>query len=43
MRRSLLKAFRGIFEVKEAGYYYLNMRYKQSELINGQSARRLEN
>ncbi|MFQ8952609.1 MAG: hypothetical protein ACLR56_06115 [Oscillospiraceae bacterium] len=30
------------FEVKEAGYYYLNMRYKQSELINGQSVRRLK-
>lgn len=30
------------FEVKEAGYYYLNMRYRQSELINGQSVRRLK-
>ena len=30
------------FEVKEAGYYYINMRYKQSELVNGESFRWLK-
>lgn len=30
------------FEVKTSGYYYLNFRFKQSELINGDSFRRLK-
>ncbi len=30
------------FKVKKTGYYYLNFRFKQSELINGDSFRRLK-
>ncbi len=30
------------FEVEESGYYYINMRYKQSELVNGESYRWLK-
>ena len=30
------------FSVEKAGYYYINMRYKQSELINGESYRWLK-
>ena len=30
------------FEVETSGYYYLNFRFKQSELINGDSFRRLK-
>ena len=30
------------FNVEKAGYYYINMRYKQSELINGESYRWLK-
>ncbi len=30
------------FDVQEAGYYYINMRYKQSELVNGESYRWLK-
>lgn len=30
------------FEVKESGYYYINMRYKQSDLVNGESWRWLK-
>lgn len=30
------------FEVKEAGYYFINMRYKQSDLVNGESWRWLK-
>ena len=30
------------FKVKKSGYYYLNFRFKQSELINGDSFRRLK-
>ncbi len=30
------------FEVEESGYYYINMRYKQSDLVNGTSYRWLK-
>ncbi len=30
------------FDVEKSGYYYLNMRYKQSELVNGESWRWLK-
>ncbi|MBQ6826324.1 MAG: extracellular solute-binding protein [Clostridia bacterium] len=30
------------FEVEKSGYYYLNFRFKQSELVNGDSFRRLK-
>ena len=30
------------FEVEKSGYYYINMRYKQSELVNGNSYRWLK-
>ncbi|MBR3968140.1 MAG: extracellular solute-binding protein [Clostridia bacterium] len=30
------------FDVKEAGYYYINLRYKQSDLVNGNSYRWLK-
>lgn len=30
------------FDVKKSGYYYLNMRYKQSDLVNGESWRWLK-
>ena len=30
------------FEVEESGYYYINMRYKQSDLVNGESWRWLK-
>ncbi len=30
------------FEVEKSGYYYINMRYKQSELVNGESYRWLK-
>ena len=30
------------FEVKASGYYYLNFRFKQSDLVNGDSYRRLK-
>ncbi len=30
------------FEVEKSGYYYINMRYKQSELVNGESWRWLK-
>ncbi len=30
------------FEVSESGYYYINMRYKQSDLVNGTSYRWLK-
>jgi len=30
------------FNVKKSGYYYLNFRFKQSELVNGDSFRRLK-
>ena len=30
------------FEVNESGYYYINLRYKQSDLVNGESLRWLK-
>lgn len=30
------------FEIENAGYYYINFRYKQSDLVNGQSLRWLK-